>query len=103
MEAERIGIRQPVNAAMAQVGCGQRAGDRLRGDEQAARCLGRAAGSRGGRCLGLRLGLGARQAQEPARFVGNVAEVDEAAGLADDVEQIAMLAGGGVGLMFNCT
>jgi hypothetical protein len=30
-------------------------------------------------------------------------EVGKAAALADNVEEIAVLAGGGVGLMFNCT
>ena len=38
-----------------------------------------------------------RQAEEGAGLVGDVLEVDQAAALADDVEQIAMLAGGGVG------
>ena len=43
------------------------------------------------------LRLGARQAEEASRLVGDVVEVEKAAALADDVEQIAMLAGGGVG------
>ena len=42
-------------------------------------------------------GSRSRQAQEASRLVGDVVEVDEAAALADDVEQIAMLAGRGVG------
>jgi hypothetical protein len=36
-------------------------------------------------------------------LVSDVLEVDEPAALADDIEEIAMLAGRGVGLMFNCT
>ena len=50
-----------------------------------------------------RFRLAARQAQKPASFVGDIAEVQETAALPNDVQQIAMLAGGGVGLMFNCT
>ena len=40
-----------------------------------------------------------RQAQEAAGLVGDVVEVDEAAAFADDIEQVPMLAGRGVGLM----
>ena len=51
----------------------------------------------------LRRRFGARQAEERTRLIGNVLEVDQAAAFADDVEQVAMFAGGGFGLMFNCT
>ena len=44
---------------------------------------------------GVRVGAG--QAEEASRLVGDVVEVEKAAAFADDVEQIAMLAGGGVG------
>jgi hypothetical protein len=44
-----------------------------------------------------------REGKETARFLGHVLEVDKAKRLADDVEQIAMLPGGHVGLMLNCT
>jgi hypothetical protein len=44
-----------------------------------------------------------RQAEKGPRLVGDVLEVDQPAALPDNVEQVAMLAGGGVGLMFNCT
>jgi hypothetical protein len=37
--------------------------------------------------------LRSRQAEEPTRLLGNVPEVDEAARLADEVEQIAELTG----------
>jgi hypothetical protein len=47
--------------------------------------------------------LWSRQAEEAPGLNGDVVEIDKAAARADDVEQIAMLAGGGVGLMFNCT
>ena len=38
-----------------------------------------------------------RHAQERTRFIGDIVELVEAATFADDVEQIAMLAAGGVG------
>ena len=41
--------------------------------------------------------VSARQAQEAPRLVGDVVEVEKAAAFADDVEQVAVLAGGGVG------
>jgi hypothetical protein len=37
-----------------------------------------------------------RKAEEAPRFVCNVAEIDKAAGFAQEVEQIAMLAGRGI-------
>ena len=43
------------------------------------------------------LGFAARQAEEAAGLIGDIVEVDQAAAFADDVEQIAMLAGCGVG------
>ena len=52
------------------------------------------------RCL-LRPWIVARQAEEAPRFVEDVGEIDEAAAFANDVEQIAMFARGGIGLM--CT
>ena len=51
----------------------------------------------------VRVGLGMRQAQEGPGLIGNVFEVDQPAALADDIEEIAVFACGGVGLMFNCT
>ena len=41
--------------------------------------------------------LRSRQAEKVPGLIGDVAEVDEAAALADHVEQVAMLAGRGVG------
>ena len=49
------------------------------------------------RFASIRLGLRVRQAEEAARLIGDVLEVDQAAAFPDDVEQVAMLAGGGVG------
>jgi hypothetical protein len=36
-------------------------------------------------------------------FCSDIVEISQAAAFADHVEQIAVLAGCGVGLMFNCT
>jgi hypothetical protein len=47
--------------------------------------------------------VGSWQAEKAPCFVGDVGEFGQAAAFADDVEQIAMLAGRRVGLMFNCT
>ncbi|MBB2739449.1 UNVERIFIED_ORG: hypothetical protein J2R93_000470 [Bradyrhizobium japonicum] len=38
-----------------------------------------------------------RQAEKQARLVEDVLEVDQAATLANDIEQIAMFPGGGIG------
>jgi len=43
----------------------------------------------------VRFGMGHRQ--EEARLIGDILEFDQAAALADDVQQVAMLAGGRVG------
>ena len=42
---------------------------------------------------------GPRQVEEAARLVRDVMEIGKAAALADHVEQVAVLARGGVGLM----
>jgi hypothetical protein len=47
--------------------------------------------------------FGLRHAEEGPCLVRDVLEVDEAAAIPDHVEEIAMLAGRGIGLMFNCT
>ena len=44
-----------------------------------------------------------RQVEKGPRFLGNVSEVEEPQRSPDDIEKIAMFAGGGIGLMFNCT
>ena len=44
----------------------------------------------------LSLWLQSRQAEEASCLIGDVMEVDEATTLADDVEEVAMFAGGGV-------
>jgi hypothetical protein len=43
------------------------------------------------------------QLQKAPRLLGDLAEATKPKAFADDVEEIAMLAGRGIGLMFNCT
>jgi hypothetical protein len=50
-----------------------------------------------------RLRFEARQAQKSAGFVGDIVEVEETTALSDDIQKVAMLAGGGVGLMWSST
>ena len=101
MKAQRAVFVQSRNAAIAQIRVHDSPCDRLRHGEQPP-C--RFARSRLHRymCRFRRwLRVRPRQTQEAPRFVGNVAEVEEAAALADDVEQVAVLAGGGVGPFFR--
>jgi hypothetical protein len=44
-----------------------------------------------------------RHTKKGPRFVEHVAQAIEPAVQSDEVEEIAMLAGCGIGLMFNCT
>ena len=44
-----------------------------------------------------RFGSGRRQAEKAPGLIGDIAKVGEAAAFADDIEQIAMIAGRGVG------
>jgi hypothetical protein len=47
--------------------------------------------------------VGSWKAEKAPCFIGDIGKVGKAAAFADDVEQIAMLAGRRVRLMFNCT
>ena len=51
----------------------------------------------------VRLRLGSWQAQEASCLLHDIAEINQPAAFPDHVEQITMLAGRRVGLMFNCT
>ena len=51
----------------------------------------------------VRLRLWSWHGEKAPGLVGDVVEVDKAAALTDNVQEIAMIAGGRVGLMFNCT
>ncbi|HEX3417881.1 MAG TPA: hypothetical protein VHT21_15965 [Stellaceae bacterium] len=88
------------DAARTQIGFGRGAGDGTAGAEKAAgrfrRCrrCGRRAAAGGGRM---------RQDQKAAGLGDRLAETRQIAVKSDQVEQIAVLAGGGIGLMFNCT
>ena len=92
------------DATGAQIGLRRCAGNRPSGSEQATRRFGRAT-----RCrwhmteLRRRSDRGRRQGEKAARFVDRFAKAIQVAVEADQIEQIAMLAGRGVGLMFNCT
>jgi hypothetical protein len=44
-----------------------------------------------------------RKAEKRPCLIENVTETIKAAGFGDQIQQIAMFAGGRVGLMFNCT
>jgi hypothetical protein len=49
------------------------------------------------------LRLRSRHGEKAPGFVGDVVEVDQGTAFADDVEEIAVVAGRRIGLMFNCT
>jgi hypothetical protein len=103
MEAQRAGFVQSRNAAIVQIRFHESPGDRLRHRKEPSRRLRRSRRRR--RMSDLRHGcrIGPWQAEKASCFVGDIAEIEKAAALADDVEQVTMLAGGGIGLMFNCT
>ena len=83
----------PGDAAGAEIGLGLRAGDRAAGTEQAARGLGELLGA-GGACAAL---LAPRQGEKTARLVHGLAQAGEIAIEADQVEEIAVFLGRGVG------
>ena len=98
VEAQASGSVQSRNAAIAEIRFYESACNRLRHGEQSPCRLRRSGWSAGRSRSGtIRLRLGVRQAEERTRLIGDVLEVDQAAAFADHVEQIAMLAGGGVG------
>jgi hypothetical protein len=97
VEAQRFGSVQGRNAAVAQIRFNEGTFDRLRHGEEppcGLRRSGRYDGSTRSGSVELRIGM--RQAEEGSSFIGDVLEVDQAAGFPDDVEQVAMLASGGV-------
>jgi len=98
MEAEREHAPQGLgDAAVAEIGLGQGPDDRARKSEQPASRVRRSRSCRCARQLPL------RQSEESPCLAQRIAQAVEAAVEPDQVEQIAMLAGRGVGLMFNCT
>ena len=97
VEAQAAGFVQRRNAAIAQIRFCESPCDRLRHGEQPPCRLRRSSLRWHSRRLRRRLRVRARQAQEAARLVGDVMEIEKAAALADHVEQVAVLARGGVG------
>ena len=99
MKPQRARIVDSLDAAIAQVGLDERARDRLRHGDQPPRRFRRSGGD--GRANGLwgSARFRARQPQKAPRLLGDIAEVDETAALADHVEQIAIFGRGGIGPM----
>jgi hypothetical protein len=93
MKAQRGEIVQRSDGPPAQISLGERAPDGLRHGEQTSGRFGQAHGRR--RQMPER--LKPRQAQEAARLAEHVVQAVEPAHPRDQVEQVAMLAGGGVG------
>ena len=88
---------QSRDAAIAQIRLDERAGDRLRHGEQPPCRFRRSGRGRVRDRVGASGSARARQAEERARLIGDILEVDQAAAFADHVEQIAMLGRGGIG------
>lgn len=101
MVPERRPVERRRDAASAQISLGDRTRDRPAGVEQAAGSIGRSAAR--GRSRVSRGAKRSRQREEGARLVDGFSDAAETAIEADQVEEIAMLGGGCVGLMFNCT
>ena len=87
-------VEAPADAAGAQVGLGRRADNRAARTEEATGCLGRSARCR--RCSRDALGR-PRQGEEGTRLVHGLTKPVQIAVMADQVEQVAVLAGRGVG------
>jgi hypothetical protein len=103
VKSESSGSVQSRNAAFAQIRFGDRARNRLRHRKQTARRF------RGpGRCrwlprVAIRRRFGPWQAEEGARLVEDVTQTVEPPVHGDEIEEIAMFASSGVGLMCSCT
>jgi hypothetical protein len=97
------GVVDHLDAAQSQVGLDRRPADRLRHGDQTP-CRFRRSGADG--CANARRGLARfelRQAQKAPRLLGDVAKVDEAAALTDDVEEVAIFGRGRIGPMTGST
>lgn len=98
MEAEVSGSVQSRNAAIAEIRFYESTRNRLRHGEQSPRRFRRSGWSdRRSQSAPFWFGLGMWQAEEGTRLIDDVLEIDQATAFPDDVEQIAMFAGGGVG------
>jgi hypothetical protein len=96
MKAQRRPVDRPGDAARAEISLGPRADDRHAGAKQPAGGLGRIAW-RGRHVACYRESGG--QAQKPARLMARVVEAREVTIKGDEVDEIAMLGGLGIGLM----
>ncbi|MBB4423843.1 hypothetical protein GGD66_002387 [Bradyrhizobium sp. CIR48] len=96
MKPPRARIVDSFDAAIAQVGLNERPADRLRHGEEPLRRFRRS--GRDGCTSGLWAAarFGARQSQKASCLLGDIAEVDETAALADHVEEIAKFGRGGI-------
>ena len=99
MEAQRHAVERDNDAASAQIGFCMRPLNRYPGAKQPLRGFRRSL--QRGRLAGRKLGR--RQAEKTADLHAKVAEIIKAAIGGDEVEEIAMLPCGGIGLMLNCT
>jgi hypothetical protein len=103
MKAEVCGAVQSRNAAFAQIRFRECAQNRLRHREQAPCGLSRTGWSRRSFANGFLIGAWPWKAQEPTGFVSNVVEIGQVAAFANDVEQITMIAIGGIGPFASST
>jgi hypothetical protein len=104
MKTESAGVDDcGIEATMPEIGVGQRAGDRPRYGEQTARRVGRTARCRRRSSRGGRGDVGQGQAQKRARLIHRVADRRQTAIERDEIEEVAVFVGGGIGLMCNCT
>jgi hypothetical protein len=103
MKTQASGFVQIRNGASPQIRFHECARDRLRHGDQAPCRFRRPDRNRRSTLRALHVDLRPRQAEEAARLRLNIMEIIKTTNVADDVKQVAMLAGGGIGLMFNCT
>jgi len=97
METKTLGSAQVSDAAFAQIGLRWSAGNRPRHCEQPPRRFRRSRWSWRPRQAPFRFWLRSRQAEKTPGLNGDVAKVGKPATFPDHVEQIAMIAHGGIG------
>jgi hypothetical protein len=97
MESQATNAMQVSNSTFTQIGFHDSPGKRPRHGEQTSCRFGRAGRRwRPTRSI-VRLRLGSWQAQEASCLLSDIVEIDQTATFADHVEQVAVLASGGVG------
>jgi hypothetical protein len=103
MKAKVCGSVQSRNAAFAQIRFRECAQNRLRHCEQTPRRLRRSGRNRCWFASEFLSGRWPWKAQEPPGLVNNVVEICQVASFANDVEQIPMIAIGGIGPLSSST